>query len=127
MESVYFEGSVSESALLQYYAACDVFVLPSVTRQEAFGLVLVEALALGKPVVSTNFSGMPYIVDSAGLLVEPRNPVALKDAMAKILSDGNLARELGEKGRKRVEDVFSREVVCERVLGVFKEVSRKIN
>jgi glycosyltransferase involved in cell wall biosynthesis len=115
LDNVYFAGYVSDDDLLDYYMVCDLFVLPSVTRQEAFGLVLVEAMAFGKPVISTNFSGMPYVVGDAGLLVEPRNPKALVEAINKILSDPVLSAELGRRGRRRVEELFEREVVCKKI------------
>jgi len=122
LKNVFFEGSVSGELLPQYYAACDVFALPSVTRQEAFGLVLVEALACGRPVVSTNFSGMPYVVGDAGLLVEPRDAEGLRSALSRILSDRKSAGEFAVKGRKRVLELFSRDVVCNRILGVYKKL-----
>ena len=122
---VVFAGEVSGGELPGYYAACDVFALPSVTRQEAFGLVLVEAMSSGKPVVSTNFSGMPYVVGDAGLLVEPMNPSALKEALARILADGKYASGLGVVGRGRVEAMFSRDVVCSAVRSLYKSFARK--
>jgi glycosyltransferase involved in cell wall biosynthesis len=115
LNNVVFAGHVSDDDLPDYYLACDVFVLPSVTRQEAFGLVLVEAMAFGKPVISTNFSGMPYVVGDAGLLVEPRNPKALAEAVRKIISDPELAVKLGANGKKRVEELFEKDVVCKGI------------
>ncbi len=121
--NVVFAGRVSDERLPEYYAACDVFALPSVTRQEAFGLVLVEAMASGKPVISTNFSGMPYVVGDAGLLVEPRDPDALREALEKILYDSELAAELSARARKRVSELFTRDVVCSRLLEVYKSAA----
>ncbi|MCX6695312.1 MAG: glycosyltransferase [Candidatus Altiarchaeota archaeon] len=126
LSNVIFTGTVSDKDLPQYYAACDVFVLPSITRQEAFGLVLVEAMSCGKPVVSTNFSGMPYVVGDAGILVKPKDAIALKEALSKILSDDRLGSGLGVLGRMRVEELFNREVVCKRILDVYMEVSNRI-
>jgi glycosyltransferase involved in cell wall biosynthesis len=123
--SVVFTGRVGEEELPLYYAACDVFVLPSVTRQEAFGLVLVEAMASGKPVVSTNFSGMPYVVGDAGLLVEPGDPIALYKALEDVLGDRALASELGGRGRKRVLELFQRDVVCAAIKAVYKSTVHK--
>lgn len=118
--NVVFTGLVGDDSLPQYYAACDVFVLPSVTRQEAFGLVLVEAMASGKPVVSSNFSGMPYVVGDAGLLVEPRDPGALAEAVNRLLGDDALSSKLGSLGRKRAVELFSIDAVCSIVEGVYK-------
>ncbi|MFH1055283.1 MAG: glycosyltransferase [Candidatus Altiarchaeota archaeon] len=125
VKNVLLAGHVGDGELSGYYGACDVFVLPSVTRQEAFGLVLVEAMACGKPVVSTNFSGMPYVVDGGGLLVEPRDAVALAEALGKILADSALASDLAEKGVKRVRDFFARDVVCSKISEIYKSSVRK--
>jgi glycosyltransferase involved in cell wall biosynthesis len=125
LKNIHFAGDVSESMLPEYYAACDVFVLPSVTRQEAFGLVLAEAMACGKPVVSTNFSGMPYVVGDAGLLVEPRDVEGLASALLKVLGDRKLAGELGLKGRKRVEELFTQDAVCPKILEAYKLIQTK--
>jgi glycosyltransferase involved in cell wall biosynthesis len=124
--NVVFAGQVGDDELPGYYGACDVFVLPSVTRQEAFGLVLVEAMACGKPVVSTSFSGMPYVVGDGGLLVAPRDAKALADAIKRVLSDGRVAKELSGKGVKRVAELFLKDVVCARILDVYKSALSRI-
>jgi glycosyltransferase involved in cell wall biosynthesis len=123
--NVVFAGQVSEEALPAYYAACDVFVLPSVTRQEAFGLVLVEAMACGKPVVSTDFSGMPYVVGDGGITVPPGDAKALADAVSKVLRDRALASELALRGRRRVAELFTRDAVCARVRGIYMAAANK--
>ncbi|MBD3387509.1 MAG: glycosyltransferase [Candidatus Altiarchaeales archaeon] len=119
-DHVNFRSEVGDGLLPKYYMACDLLVLPSVTRQEAFGLVLVEAMACGKPVISSDFSGMPYVVGDAGLLVEPGNPERLANAILRILSDDSYAENLGSKAVKRVGELFTRDVVCERILEVYK-------
>jgi len=117
--NVVFAGRVSGGRLPEYYAACDVFVLPSVTRQEAFGIVLIEAMASGKPVVSTNISAMPFVVGDGGVVVPPRDPKALADAVNMILSDSCLASRLAENGFRRVRELFNRDVVCSRIREVY--------
>jgi len=114
-DSVVFAGRVGDDSLAKYYAACDVFALPSVTRAEAFGIVLAEAMACGKPTVTTNISGMPYVVGEAGLTVEPRNPKALSEALIKLLSDEELAVDDGVLGRRRVEELFTADAVCGKI------------
>jgi len=120
LKNVVFAGAVPGEDLPGYYAACDVFVLPSVTRQEAFGLVLAEAMACGKPVISTNFSGMPYVVGDGGLLVAPKDPEALSGALDKVLGDDRLAYHLSTKGLSRVGELFSRDVVCAKIEEIYK-------
>ncbi|MFH1402733.1 MAG: glycosyltransferase [Candidatus Altiarchaeota archaeon] len=119
VEGVHFAGEVPVDELPEYYAACDVLVLPSVTRQEAFGLVLVEAMACGKPVVSTDFSGMPYVVDGAGVLAKPRDPADLASAIYRVLSDEDKYALLSMKARERVEELFTPDVVCGRILETY--------
>jgi glycosyltransferase involved in cell wall biosynthesis len=125
-DNIIFAGQVGDELLPQYYAACDVFVLPSVTRQEAFGLVLVEAMAAGKPVVSTNFSGMPYVVGDAGLLVQPENPKALREAIGRTVSNEAAADEFGGNGVKRVAKMFTKDVVCARILQEYYRLTSTI-
>lgn len=126
LRNVLFAGKVDDKELPGYFRACDVFVLPSITRQEAFGLVLVEAMACGKPVVSVNFSGMPYVVGDGGLLVNPEDGHALAEAIKRILGEGALSANLAKKGLKRVRELFSRDVVCEKIVDVYKSALSRI-
>ena len=89
-ERVKFAGYVSADLLVKYYNLGDIFVLPSINNSEAFGIVLIEAMACGKPVIAANLKGVRSVVDSGvnGMLVEPKNS---KDIAAKInLLLGNL-------------------------------------
>jgi glycosyltransferase involved in cell wall biosynthesis len=85
---------------------CQVFVLPS--RSEPFGIVLVEAMACKKPVVSTTAGGIPEIIENQknGILVEPDDYNALADALLKVLKDVNLRRDLGENGHATLRKRF---------------------
>lgn len=105
-----------------YYACCDLFVLPSITRQEAFGIVLLEAMASGKPVIATNISGMPYIINNSGIVVKPKNIDGLKDAILKILSNPQIAAELGENGRKRVETEFAPDIITDKIEKIYTKL-----
>jgi glycosyltransferase involved in cell wall biosynthesis len=105
----------------EYYAACDIYVMPSVTRQEAFGIALLEAMSCGKPTITTNISGMPYVVGDAGLKVDIANIEQLSQAMIKLLLDDELRKELGEKGRKRVMEEFTVEGVADKLLELYKD------
>jgi glycosyltransferase involved in cell wall biosynthesis len=86
--------------------ASDLVVLPS--EAEAFGLVLAEALFLGRPVVATRAGGIPEIVDDGvdGILVSPAEPQALEDAVVRLLTDDALRKSMGHKGRKKVAKRF---------------------
>jgi glycosyltransferase involved in cell wall biosynthesis len=94
-------GIVSPALLPSYYAAADVFVLPSMF-QETFGLVILEAFAAGIPVIGARSGGVPELVldDHTGLLVDQGDVDGLRDAMARLLLDGALRKRLGAAGRQ---------------------------
>ncbi|MDI6730793.1 MAG: glycosyltransferase, partial [Candidatus Altarchaeum sp.] len=113
--NIKFLGKVEN--LNPYYALCDIFVLPSISRQEAFGLVLIEAMYFGKPCITTNIeSGMKYVVDygDAGILVKEKNTEELKNAIENLIVNENLRKEIGKKARKRVLENFTSMVVLEK-------------
>jgi glycosyltransferase involved in cell wall biosynthesis len=94
---VRFLGYVDRSTLLSAYAACDLFVLPS--NYEAFGLVLGEALAFGKPIVASRVGGVPFVVEDAGLLVEPGSIEDLQHKVLTMLGDRSLRENLASRAR----------------------------
>jgi len=100
----------------------DVLALPSWT--EGLPLVVLEAMAHGKPVVATPVGGTPELVTDGetGLLVPPRDPKALAAALQRLLDDAELSRRLGEAGRRRVEERFSLDAMNRRVLQIYDEV-----
>jgi glycosyltransferase involved in cell wall biosynthesis len=120
-ERVLFVGHVPDADLPAYYQTCDVFVLPSIARTEAFGVVQIEAMAAGKPVISTNLpTGVPWVNQDgvSGLVVTPGDRVALGDALRRLLEDAALRARLGEGARRRAETMFSRE----RMVATFKSL-----
>lgn len=106
-ERVRFLGPVREPR--DAYAACDVFCLPS--HYEAFGIVYLEAMAQGRPVVGTTAGGIPEVVGDAGLIVAPRRPDALAGALMRLLEDAVLRRDLGRKGAVRAKGFLWKDVV----------------
>lgn len=123
LEDVVFTAA-EEDDIPEYYAACDIFVLPSVTRQEAFGIVLLEAMSSGKPVISTNISGMPYVVGDAGIVVPTRDPEALADAIIRILKEKDLRVRMGRRARERVEKEFNKDCAAEKTLKVYMSADK---
>jgi glycosyltransferase involved in cell wall biosynthesis len=105
-----------------WLASFDVFVLPS--RGEHFGRVLVEAMALGKPVVATDAGGVPEIVrdGETGLLAPPADPAALAAAVARLVEDAAQRARLGEAGRRRAADEFSLERHRDALRALYQEV-----
>lgn len=124
-DRVHFLGLVKDALLPAYYQASDLFCLPSVTQAEAFGIVQVEAMAAGCPVVSTCLgNGVDFVNQNGitGLTVPPGDPGALASALATLLKDENRRRLLGRRAQERALAEFSLEAMGERTFGLYQEV-----
>jgi glycosyltransferase involved in cell wall biosynthesis len=124
-DRVAFVGRVSDEDLPAYYQACDALVLPSVARTEAFGVVQIEAMAAGRPVVSTNLpTGVPWVNRDGvtGLVVPPGNAEALGAALARLGADPTLRARLGDGARRRAESTFTRERMVQSFRTVIETV-----
>ncbi len=118
-------GEVSDSRLRVLMNSANVFVLPSIDRCEAFGIVQLEAMACGKPVVASDLpTGVRFVTrhEVTGLLVKPGDPVALATALNRLLQDPALSERLGRAARQRVEQEFTADRMAARTLGVYREV-----
>ncbi|MBI5408133.1 MAG: glycosyltransferase [Nitrospirae bacterium] len=107
----------------------DVFVLPSITTkswQEQFGMVLIESMACGKPVISTFSGSIPEVVGDAGILIQPNDHLSLYGAVKKLILDKDLRECLGKEALTRAEAYFDSRKNAERFRAVFEKVlSRK--
>lgn len=120
---VRFAGDVGDAELPAYYRGADVFVLPANARAEAFGTVLLEAMACGLPCVTTELgTGTSWIVQDrvTGYVVAPEDPVALAQAISK-LQDPALRRSMGEAGRQRVHKRFAQQRMVLQVVQVYQD------
>jgi glycosyltransferase involved in cell wall biosynthesis len=119
-----FAGQVRDEDLPAHYAACDLTVLPSVTRGEAFGIVLLEAMACAKPVIASNLPGVRSVVDHDvnGLLTPPGDAGRLSQAIAALLASPDTRQRMGEQGRRKVVARYDWPTVVERLQAVFDEV-----
>lgn len=118
---VTFTGKVDQETLVSLYSRATVLVMSSL--YEGFGLPAAEAMACKTPVVVTRAGALPEVVDeSCGILVEPGNSGALRDAIMNILNDKKARARMGLNGRKRAEDNFSWPVAAENTLAVYKDV-----
>lgn len=112
--------------LLAFYQACEVFVLPSVERSEAFGIVQLEAQACGKPVVSTELgtgTSFANLNGVTGYVVPPKQEAALAHAINELLQNEDLRREMGRKAKERVQKEFDVRVMAYRVAEIYEEVA----
>lgn len=118
---VHFLGFLPEEELRQAYADCDIFVLPSVARSEAFGIVQLEAMVYGKPVINTDLpSGVPHVsLDGiTGLTVPPSDARALAKAVNTLAADSGLRERYGKAAAERVSSVFNEKEVIKRLYKV---------
>jgi rhamnosyl/mannosyltransferase len=116
---------VANPDLPPYYAACDLFVFPSSERSEAFGLVQLEAMVSGKPVVTTELgTGTSFVTQNGvtGLVVSPRDPALLAEAVIRLTRDAGLRRHMGEAGRVRVLAEFTQDKMIQRIYDVYQRV-----
>lgn len=103
-------GRIEDNDLDNYYKACDIYLFPSIMQSEAFGIVQLEAMKYGKPVINTNLgTGVNYVSihNETGLTVEPKNSEQLANAINKLLNDDKLRETLGQNARIRVEKYFN--------------------
>jgi glycosyltransferase involved in cell wall biosynthesis len=124
-DRVRFIGEMQPRDIIPYYHACDIFVLASIARSEAFGIVQLEAMACGKPVVNTRLgSGVPFasLDGVTGLTVEPCNVEALERAINRLLEDGELRARFGEAAQKRVDAEFSSSSMLKRTRDLYQEL-----
>ncbi len=112
LDAVRFHGGVDEDRKLALLAASDIVVLPA--RYESFGLVAVEAMRFGKPVISTRAGGIPEVVEDGrtGLLVPPGDPAGLADALGRLAGDAGLRDAMGKAGRARFLERFTDEAMA---------------
>lgn len=124
-DRVHFLGEVHDENLISYYLAADIFVLPSIARSEAFGIVQLEAMAGGLPVVNTALdSGVPFVSrhGESGLTVPPKDPDALAKALQELIAQPERRAKLGEAGRRRVTAEFSKELMAEGMMTLYRQV-----
>ena len=122
-DKVHFLGFLPDDQLKQAYADCDIFVLPSVAKSEAFGIVQLEAMICGKPVINTALpSGVPYVsIDGkTGITVPPSDPKALAKAVIRLASDRDMRERYGKAAQMRVMEMFREETIIKQLYDILK-------
>ncbi len=118
-----FLNFVSYDEVPDVYRMADIFVLPSyptMTWQEQFGMVLIEAMACGKPVISTNSGSIPEVIGDAGVLISPGNFFQLAEAIGNFMNNRDFALEMRNRARRRVETYFDAQKNAMRFYEVVK-------
>jgi glycosyltransferase involved in cell wall biosynthesis len=123
-EQAIFCGRISDDELPAHYALCDILALPSTTMGEAFGVVLLEAFACGKPVVASNLPGVRSVVSDGydGYLAQPGDVRDLAEKLRDLLENPHRGREFGARGRRKVETTYDWPVIIPRLERVYEEV-----
>lgn len=124
---VIFTSFVPDEELPEYYAACDIFVLPSL--YEHFGLVFAEAMACGKPIISTKVGAAAEVIGDgkAGLIVPPADPNALAWAISRLTTDKGLREQMGGMGRHKVKGEYDWNLITKRYVDLYEMVLRGDN
>ena len=108
-----------------YYHVCEFLVLPSTHSSEAFGIVQLEAMVCGKPVISTNIpTGVPFVNqhEKTGLIVEPANAGQLNCAIKELLNNDEKRKQLGSNAKRRVEEEFTNEVMVDKISKIYNSL-----
>jgi glycosyltransferase involved in cell wall biosynthesis len=117
--SIIFTGRLSEEELLALYQAADLFIDPSL--YEGFGLQVVEAMACGIPVITSNLTSLPEIVGDAAILVNPTDIDSLTSAMVRVLTDSRLQNSMRQKSLERAK-LFSWDKAARETLAIYEEL-----
>jgi glycosyltransferase involved in cell wall biosynthesis len=124
-ESFRLAGAQGYDVLPDIHRLANIFVLPSISTRfilEQFGIVLIEAMATGVPIVTTHCGAIDEVVGDAGVLVQPNDSRRLSEAMLRLCRDAPLRAELGERGLERVGARMTREVVAESLASAYRDV-----
>lgn len=121
---VIFAGYIPEPDKIKYFNLADVLALPSIDKSEAFGIVLLEAMACAKPVVASSLPGIRSLVKhgESGYLVKPKENNDLAQKITMLLSNDELRKLFGSAGRKRVEDFYNEEKIIKKLEEIYQEI-----
>lgn len=124
-DKIHFMGSLSDDDIKSALNNCDIFVLPSCEKSEAFGIVQMEAMVYGKPVINTSLpTGVPYVSKNGetGITVPVNDSRSLAEAIQKLTNDDELRKKYGETGYKRVREHFSMDKMLDEIFELYNEV-----
>ncbi len=126
MNNTIFVGTVPDKELPYFYAIADVFILPSIIDSkgdtEGLGVVMLEAMASGVPVVASKVGGIPEALNNgkAGVLIEQKNPNQISESVISLLNDDELRKSLIKRGREWVINTFSWDILAKQIIDIFR-------
>ena len=124
-EKVILLGAISDEKIKNnYIKACDIFILSSIRKSESFGIVQLEAMRLGKPIINTKLgTGVNYVSinGETGLTVEPKDSKELSRAINKLLQDDNLRENFGKSSKLRIDKVFNIDSIKAKYFNLYLE------
>jgi glycosyltransferase involved in cell wall biosynthesis len=125
---IQFKGDQSDFELMHYYENAEMFILPCIIAEngdrDGIPVAIMEAMAMKLPVISTMVSGIPELVEDgiSGILVSQKDENAIADAIIKLHKDRNLRFEMGEKGRKIIENKYNIVSESEKLIKMFNKM-----
>lgn len=124
---VSFKGFIPDIMLQEYYKNCDIFIAPSL--YESFGLIYLEAMAWGKPVIGCDVGGVPEIIvdGETGIIIPPGDVNALTEAIALLICDKDKREKMGKMAFERVKRIFTKEMMAENALKIYSDLLLKNN
>jgi L-malate glycosyltransferase len=125
--NVFFPGEIPPDSIPNYYGLCDIFVIPSIT--ESFGMVTIEAMACGKPVIGTNVGGIPEIIRDGvnGFLVPPRSPEDLAEKILFLLKNPALMEKMGNTNAVEAKEKYDLQVKAKKIMQLYNETLSQHN
>jgi glycosyltransferase involved in cell wall biosynthesis len=124
-KNVFFMGRVDDEMLPVCYTMADLFVLPSINQGEAFGMVLLEAMASGVPVLATDLAGVRSVAKYGGQVVPVNDPIALATSIKEFLNDPEQIQFWKERSRLSAEEVFSWDSIIARTVDLYESLQKK--
>jgi glycosyltransferase involved in cell wall biosynthesis len=123
-DKVKFKGRVSEDELIYHYQSSDILILPSINSHEAFGLVLIEALACGLPVIASNLKGVRGVFNNEkeGLLVKPSDINDLSDKIKYLIENENIRQAMSIRSRQLVLEKYDQNKIADKLLDEFSHL-----
>jgi phosphatidyl-myo-inositol alpha-mannosyltransferase len=122
LDDVVFVGYTSQEELPRYYQTADIFCAPA-TGRESFGIVLLEAMAMGKPIVATSIEGYRCVLTSGveGILVRPKNDKEITKAILRLVANPTMRRKMGDNGRQKAQQ-YGWKRIARRILDCYTKV-----